>query len=87
LQQNYLNPFNSQTAIPFDLATSDLVGLRVLDLLGQTVVVLANEVFAAGNHVIAWDGSAAGRSLATGVYFHRLCTGGRDVTRRMLLLR
>ena len=47
LLQNYPNPFNAQTSIPFRLDESARVELRVVDLLGQTVEILVNEVFAA----------------------------------------
>lgn len=88
LQQNYPNPFNAQTSIPFRLPVSTRVELKVIDLLGQTVAVLADDLFPAGLHTVHWDGfGAAGQPLATGIYFYRLRAGDRHVTRRLLLLR
>jgi hypothetical protein len=88
LLQNYPNPFNARTSIPFRLSESARVELRVLDLLGQTVDILVNEVLTAGHHTIRWDATpASGQMLASGVYFYRLRVGDRALTRRLMLLR
>ena len=88
LLQNYPNPFNAQTSIPFRLDESARVELRVVDLLGQTVEILVNEVFAAGHHTLHWDAmSASGQPVASGVYFYQLRVVDQVITRRLLLLR
>ncbi len=88
LQPNYPNPFNAQTLIPFRVPATTRVELRILDLLGQTVAILVERDFAAGAHVVPWDGTGAtGKPLATGVYLYQLRAGDRQTTRRLLLLR
>src|SRR5208282_1918345 len=42
LKQNYPNPFNPLTTIEFDVPVQSLVTLKVFDILGQQVAVLAN---------------------------------------------
>lgn len=83
LMQNFPNPFNPSTAIPFELRRSGHISLTVTDLLGRTVAVLADGSVAAGRHTVRFD--AAG--LPAGVYFYRLTAGGISVTKKMLLVR
>jgi parallel beta helix pectate lyase-like protein/type IX secretion system substrate protein len=61
----YPNPFNPQTAVPVNLPEAADVSLKVYDLLGRVVAVLADGEMPAGRHTVIFDGSR----LATGVYF------------------
>jgi hypothetical protein len=94
LGQNYPNPFNPTTTITFSLPVASTVTVSVFNLLGQEIATLANGVFGAGTHAAIWDGhDAAGRTMASGVYFYRMeaagVTGGDSYRqmKRMLLLR
>ena len=88
LGDNYPNPFNSSTLIPFALPQAGPVRLEVFNLLGQRVRLLADGPRAAGSHRVAWDGrDERGRSLRSGVYFYRLKGAGFAAQRRLLLLR
>lgn len=74
------NPFGASTTIPFTLAARSLVSLRVYDVRGSLVRVLANGTFAEGGHSVVWDGRAGdGRAAGAGVYFVRL--SANDLTR------
>jgi hypothetical protein len=86
----YPNPFNPMTTITFDLPYTAHVSIKVFNVLGQEVVVLADEVRNVGSHRIHFN--AAG--LASGVYFYRLdvvaldgVTGRKIATGRVLLLK
>ena len=68
LSQNYPNPFNPATRVEFQLPVRSWVSLKVYDLLGRVVAVLADREMNAGWMSGAWDGSEA----ASGVYFYRL---------------
>ena len=88
LWPNYPNPFNSATAIRFDLPQPTAVELAIFNLVGQRVAVLVNEELATGAHQITWDGrDKAGRELTSGMYIYRLQTQGQNRMQKLLLLR
>ena len=86
------NPFNPETSIEFSVPRAGhgmRATLRVYDGLGQLVATLSDAQAAAGRYRARWDGrDAAGRSVASGVYFYRLRVGDSfSATRRMTLLK
>ena len=84
LDQNYPNPFNPTTKIGFTLQTSGLTTLKVYDAIGKEVATLVNENLEAGvYHETIFDAS----KLASGVYFARLQSGGRQLMKKMLMLK
>lgn len=70
LSQNYPNPFNPLTNIAFELDYPSQVTVEVFDVTGRLVGIAARGMYAAGRHVVSFDG----RSLASGVYIYRLRT-------------
>jgi predicted outer membrane repeat protein len=88
LAQNYPNPFNPVTKIAFGLSAAGRISLRIYDAAGRLVRVLIEGDRPAGNYEAIWDGrSAAGRAVASGIYFYRLDAGAFTETRKMVLLR
>ncbi len=88
LAQNYPNPFNPQTFIEFTLPAAGRVTVAVYDGRGRLVRTLVDEVRGAGGHTLVWDGSDdGGRSSASGVYHCILKADGRELRRKMTLLR
>ena len=93
LLANYPNPFNPETWIPYQLATSAEVTLIVYDMNGQLVRRLAMGHQAAGmyrsrSRAVYWDGrNQLGESVASGLYFYTLTAGEFTATRRMLILK
>ncbi|MCP4683847.1 MAG: T9SS type A sorting domain-containing protein [bacterium] len=88
LTQNYPNPFNPGTIIEFELAGRSSVSVEILNVLGQKVRTLVEDVLPAGAHTVKWDGkNDAGLSVSTGVYFYRITAGDFVETRKMLLLK
>ncbi|MFQ6608858.1 MAG: T9SS type A sorting domain-containing protein [Fidelibacterota bacterium] len=83
LYQNYPNPFNVTTTIHFDLTEAADVELVIYDILGQKVETLVNGRIVTGNHAVVLDMS----DLASGVYFYRLITGDRQLTRKLVVLK
>jgi len=83
------NPFNPTTRLAFDLPEPGQVSLHIFDASGRLVRMLLDEASKdAGRHAELWDGhDDAGRSAASGVYFYRVKSGGKAVTRRMVLLK
>ena len=88
LTQNYPNPFNPLTRIEFGLSAPAHVSLRVYNAVGRLVRVLVDEPRPAARYEEVWDGrDAAGRQVASGMYFYRLDAGIFTDTRKMILLR
>jgi hypothetical protein len=91
LFQNYPNPFNPATTIrytiPFVIASvakqSQLVTLKVYDVLGNEIITLVNEEKPAGTFEVIWYTE----NLPSGVYFYRLSAGEFNLTKSMLLIK
>jgi hypothetical protein len=83
LEQNYPNPFNPTTNIVYDIPQQTHVSLAVLNVLGQEVMVLVDQVQSAGRYKAVVDASA----LPSGVYFYRLVAGNFTQTHKMTLVR
>jgi len=88
LCQNYPNPFNPSTTISYQLPTSSEVRLEIYNLKCQLVKTLVNARQDCGYHNITWNGTDSNnKGVASGVYFYRLCSSGKNVTRKMLLMK
>jgi hypothetical protein len=88
LIRSYPNPFNAATTIEFELSDQQSVSLRVYNLLGQEVQVLADREFEPGRHSLTWDGrDRQGNAVASGVYLYRFISGTVSETRKMILLK
>ena len=79
----YPNPFNSVARVPFKLARSGDVQIRIFDLLGRNVQTLSEAKMSAGRHEAVFSPIPA---MASGVYLISLESGGnRSVTKAMFL--
>ena len=88
LRQNYPNPFNPSTTIEYSLSRAAEVTITIGNVLGQTVCTLEQEDQPAGQHRVIWNGKdAAGRTVASGVYFYRLKAGDFVRAKKMILLK
>ncbi len=85
LCQNFPNPFNPSTTIPFDVpaGSHEPVQLRVYDLLGREVATLVNESMGPGHHAVQWNAS----DVSSGVYISRLTVGSTIMSRSMMLVK
>src|SRR4029078_13289380 len=65
------NPLVSgQATVDFGLSKADRVEVKVFDVSGRLVRMLADRQFAAGKHTLTWDGvDNDGHQVARGVYF------------------
>ncbi len=68
LKQNYPNPFNPSTTVLLSLPERSTLSLRVFDLLGKEVEMLAEGTYDGGVHRFLWNAS----HLPSGVYFCRM---------------
>ncbi len=91
LLANYPNPFNPETWIPYHLAESAEVTLRIYAIGGELVRTLDLGHQPAGRYqdrsqAAYWDGrNEMGESVASGVYFYTLTAGDFTATRKMLI--
>ena len=77
------NPFNPQTEIVFRLPRAAPVSVKIYDLQGRTVAVLAGGNSGAGEHRVIWNAG----DVASGIYFCRMEAPGFSETRKLALIR
>jgi hypothetical protein len=93
LLQNFPNPFNPETWLPYELPEDAAVMIRIYDLKGQLVrqLDLGNQKagFYVGKKTAAyWDGKdQLGQRVASGIYFYSLSAGDFESVRRMVILK
>ena len=93
LLQNFPNPFNPETWIPYTLADNTDVNVRIYDVEGKLVRKLDIGYQRAGKYLsrekaVYWDGrDQLGESVSSGVYFYTLKADGFSDTRRMVILK
>jgi len=88
LAQNYPNPFNPVTMIKFDLPKKAHTSLTIFNVLGQRVATLVDEDLAPNYYEIEWNGTTdGGNQVASGIYFYRLSTDEKVMTKKMMLLK
>jgi hypothetical protein len=86
--QNFPNPFNPTTTIPFTLEKQGRGYLTILNLLGQTVRTVDLSGYSEGAHEFLWDGrSDFGLPVSSGPLFYRVTTDQHTALHRMLLLK
>jgi hypothetical protein len=83
LAQNRPNPFNPVTVIAYSVSEPCRVSIRIYDVAGREVAVLADGDAAAGRYEETLDA----RRLASGVYFARMTAGTYTKTRKLVLLK
>ena len=82
LEQNYPNPFITDTTISYTLPSNMLVSLKVYNILGEEVSELLHESRAAGKHSVVFNT----QSLPGGIYLYTLRTKELSLTRYMHLV-
>ena len=88
LSQNFPNPFNPETWIPYQLASDVNVSLSIYDAQGRRIYAKTLGYRKAGSHTAYWDGrNAAGETVASGIYFYSIQAGDFHATRKMLIRR
>jgi len=80
------SPFRFRTTINYGLPAPGRARLAVYDLAGKLVKTLANGNLPAGPGQATWNRTDdAGKTVACGVYFCRLQTGGTNVSRKLVV--
>lgn len=81
LFQNYPNPFNSLTIIKYELPNSGFVRLKIYDVLGNEVFVLANEYSTSG----IFSKTLNTTKFSSGVYFCKLTLNNYSKSIKLIL--
>jgi hypothetical protein len=82
LVQNFPNPFNSETTIPFTVKEPCRVTLTVYDITGKEVALLADGRYIAGSHAVRFDASG----LASGIYVYQIRMADFTAVRKMVVM-
>jgi hypothetical protein len=82
------NPLRGSCTMRLALPREALVSLAVFDQQGRRVRTLLAGALPAGEHPFVWDGrDDGGRPVASALYFVRLETAGRAISRRLVVVR
>lgn len=85
LGENYPNPFNNTTEIPYSIPESGRTRLIIFNLLGEKVKVILDQLQVKGNYKVEFNRN----ELAEGIYLYKLEFEGREnyyeSTRRMII--
>ena len=93
LMQNFPNPFNPETWIPYYLAEAASVTVQIYSVKGELIRSIDVGRQAAGAYMnqqraAYWDGKDdTGQSVASGVYFYQLLADDFSETRRMVIMK
>lgn len=83
LSQNFPNPFNPVTKILVTLPERSEIKLKVFDILGNEIRILANGEFEAGGYEFLFNAA----DLPSGVYIYSLSAGRYNSIKKMVLLK
>jgi hypothetical protein len=83
LLNNYPNPFNAETRICFTVPEAQKVRIDIYDLAGRKIVNIFDNNVDAGDHAAIWNAAAN----PSGIYFCRMSTKSKTLTRRIVLLK
>ena len=93
LLSNYPNPFNPETWIPYQLAETADVSIKIYDISGRLVRTLSVGFKPVGYYLTReraayWDGrNETGESVSSGVYFLRFVAGNFTATQRLVIVK
>jgi hypothetical protein len=79
----YPNPFNPTTTINYQIHKNSNILLQILNIKGQLIETIVNEIQDAGSHSVTWDAS----NHSSSIYFYKIKTGTQTATGKCLLLK
>ncbi len=88
ISNNYPNPFNPRTVIPYKIHSNDHVSIIIVDILGKHVRRLTNRYHTEGLYSVTWNGKDdQGNDMSSGTYFCRINTATISASQKILLIR
>ncbi len=85
IEQNFPNPFNSQTKITWYSPTTCHQTIKLYDVLGNEIAILVDDIISNGRNEIIMD--AEKLKLASGVYFYRFTTDKFSNIKKLIYLK
>jgi hypothetical protein len=83
LTQNYPNPFNPSTTISYSVPEDAHASITVYNTAGQEVALLTDKFHTSGEYSVIFNAS----HLSSGVYFYVLRYNGKELLKRMTLIK
>jgi hypothetical protein len=84
----YPNPFNPTAFIPYSLAGTADVTIRIYNVRGQLVRIFSPGNKLPGNYTLIWDGTdSSGSGCPSGIYYIMLSAGKESFQRKAILLK
>ena len=85
LAQNFPNPFNGQTQIPFTLFNPGNISVNIFDINGRIIKSLFVGYKNAGTTVLKWDGmNNFNEIVSSGIYFYKIKTSNISSTKKLI---
>lgn len=81
LGQNYPNPVQNLTTIPFTILTGGKAVLRLYNTEGRFIKIIANNNFPAGTNTVTFDA----KGIAPGIYLYQIESNGFKQARKMVI--
>jgi len=83
LKQNYPNPFNAQTSIEFSIKKNNFYTFEIYNLLGQKIETIFEGFKTVGIYRINYNANL----LSSGVYYYKLSSDEKNITKSFLLIK
>lgn len=80
-------PSRGPIQLRFEVPDESRVKISVFDVAGRELVVISDQSYRPGRYSVAWDLVTRRGPAAGGVYFVRLQSAGRSLTRRLVIAR
>lgn len=85
---NYPNPFNPSTTIEYILPKTTNVNVSIYNVKGQKIKTLVNKKQNAGKSTVFWNGfDNNGNTVGSGIYFYKIRTKSKTLTKKMILIK
>jgi hypothetical protein len=86
LGENYPNPFDVETIIPFTVGEKTVIDLAIYNLLGQRINTLVQAALEQGSYTTTWNGADQyGEKALPGIYLYKMVAGDQVFVKRIEL--
>lgn len=85
---SFPNPVCGNVTIKYSLPEPVKMNLSIYNCKGQHITTLKDDDQSSGIHTVTWNGTdEQGKQAPNGVYFYKLTTSGKDIVKKLLLIR